>query len=200
MKQSSGRQRDYALAMGIESDAQTDGDALSEAMNQAKVSLKGPPNQRQKLLAERWGVEVGETDTGWDLVGRLYPIIKARSFVYSVVRRLVNARWQYHEESGLNPQWIDYLAMHIASTPDLCEQVVGMENTLSGTMADAWYRFGKRQWECEAVQFVVDAAYRADVPSQFAPKPPKTKGCSGCLVMAASLLIVAWIVLWAAWI
>ena len=161
MTDTSGPQRNYALAMGIVSDAQTDGEGLSRAMDRAKkTTLKGPPNQQQISLAQRWGIDLKENDTGWKLVKKLYPMIQARAFVYSVVRRLMGAKWQFYGESGLNEAWVDHVAKELISDPARNQFVMEMDNSVWGTKSDAWYRLGKRQWESETVQLVAKIARR----------------------------------------
>ncbi len=200
----SGRQRNYALAMGIESNADSDGKALSNAMEKAKVTLKGRPNSKQLALAARWRLDVAPNATGWHVVDQLYPVIQARSFVYSVIRRIAGAKWQFYGQTGINDAWVDEVAILLNADQESRDFIMGMENTTSGTLADAWYRFGKRQWESDVVQSVAVAVKR-DLPPEYlsgstlparSPRPrgrrKQSTGCAVLLAMIGAVIAVAW--------
>lgn len=172
MNSTSGRQRNYALAMGIVSDANSDGEWLSQTMDQVKAELSGPPNQSQVLLARQWDVEVRAGATGWDVLDKLYQMIQTRAFVYSVMRRLTGERWQYYTDSGLNTKWIDEVARRLIANPEHSQQVADLENSSSGKKTDAWCRFGKRQWELAAVQEVLHAAHGSPASASMADQIP----------------------------
>lgn len=152
--------------MGIHANEQTNAGALSQAIDDAKARLNGPPNQEQLRLAQQWGIDVRDTDTGWRLLHKLYAVIQARAFVYSVVRRLAQAKWRYYAESGLNDEWVDYIARQLVADSECCQKVMDMENAVSGAKGDAWYRFGKNQAMSKPVHTVVEAA-RRDLPKLF---------------------------------
>ena len=158
MKPTYGRQRNYAMAMGIDVASIDDYDVLSNLMDYAKQTLAGRPNERQALLARQWGIQISEGDSGWDAVGKIYPMIQSQVFVYSVVRRLMSTKWRYYYESPIPHDWVIRTAWRLYYEPGMIPLVMEMENAISGTIGDAWYRFGKRQMESKPFQFVYGIA------------------------------------------
>jgi hypothetical protein len=154
MTNSSGRQRNYALAMGIVASPDCDAETLSALMSRAKELLNGPPNGVQRELVARWLIEIPFDANGWRVVDELYAFIQARTFVYSVIRRITGQKWRFYSDSGLNDDWICSIAKSLIMEPSRRSEVLEMDNTLSGTASDAWYRFGPKQFESPSAQFV----------------------------------------------
>jgi hypothetical protein len=167
MAVASGRQRNYALAMGIRSTPSTDRHMLSNLMDRTKASLDAPPNQEQVSLAQQWGIKVKGKNTGKNYRDELYDMIIARSFVYSIVRRMMKAKWKYFEESGLNDEWVTSVASEIIYKNDTYRwKVKEMDNAMSGTKSDAWFRFGEQQLQLDFVLAVADVA-QSDLPPDY---------------------------------
>ncbi len=200
-----GRQRNYALAMGIKVSHDSKGQEVSQMMDRMKPILKGPPNRQQLKLASQWSIMVSSKDSGWDVVGKLYEMILAQAFVLSVVRKIAGAKWQFYSESMLPNDWVVRMAKQLMSCPSRQEFVRSMDNSMSGTRSDAWYRFGKRQVESEAFLFVANTArqelarYLTPVSSHQGSRKARTQrvpvevvkesGCSLVLVLAAAAIL-----------
>jgi hypothetical protein len=201
-EKATGRQRLFAKAIGISGADRMDRDSVSIAIDAAKSRRSGPPNTEQLKTASRWGVDLSRAKTASVATDRLWRAAVARVYVYSVVRRLAGAEWQYHDDCPVAELWINKNAFELCDDWKRAETVEQIDNSMSGTKGDPWVRFGKRQAESDAFKFVEDAVQRDSILARVANAPAKPKrqqerekaNGDGCLTMLLSLLVLAWIV------
>ena len=201
MESTSGRQRLFASALGISYDDSTSAERLSEAIDREKQHRKGPPSKGQRHVAREWGVPVLQAETFADVLDRLWNVALARTFVFSVARRMAVADWRFHRDSGLSNELVSRVASAVCDDPERCAFVLELDNSLSGTRGDAWFRFGKRQTEHAAYRFVeaqlADAGLRpGKAPKASVKRTRKVEKPKGCLsvflfVIAAAAGVVA---------
>jgi hypothetical protein len=153
MSNTTGRQRLFAAALGIQIDDRMTADKLSALIDQEKKRRREPPTAGQRRTAAAWGVPILESDTFAGVVDRLWQAALARTFVYSVARRMSGSDWREHAECPLSEKAVSAIAADLCSDPERCAFVLEMDNSLSGTKGDAWFRFGKRQAVSEAYQY-----------------------------------------------
>ena len=159
-----GRQRNYALALGIHLDPSATGHEVSQMIDKIKPTLKGPPNPGQNRIARIYGISFLKEDSGWDAVKKLWEAILAETYVYSSVRKIVHANWKYYSDSGLPGEWVLEVAKKLMECPERRDFVIQNDNSMSGVKGSAWFRFGKRQLESTAFSFV---------EKMMEEKPPK---------------------------
>lgn len=195
MANTTGRQRLFAAALGIKMTDRTDADTLSAQIDREKQQRKEKPTKGQLRIASEWGVSVTPEDTFGRLLDKLWDVGLARVFVYSVARRTLAADWRFHDESRLPQSWVAQVASDLCSDAGRCEFVLEMDNSLSGTRGDAWFRFGKRQAESDAYKYVEERLISEQRYSPVAEEERKAKRQSkqkpqkqGCLVMVAAVL------------
>lgn len=204
-EKATGRQRLFAKAIGVSNVDRMDRESVSIAIDAAKGRRSGPPNAEQLKTATSWGIDLAGAKTAGAATDRLWRAALSRVYVYSVLRRLCEANWQFHDECPISQSWINKTAVALSDDWRRADSVEQMDNSMSGTKGDSWVRFGKRQAETEAFKFVVNAAHRDSILAQVANSPTKRKRQKetvkgdGCLNMLLSLLVlaacsIAWIV------
>jgi len=195
MSNTTGRQRLFAAALGIKVTDRTDADRLSSQIDSEKQRRKEKPSKGQVRVASEWGVIVKPDDTFGRMLDRLWNAGLARVFVFSVARRTLAADWRSHDESRLPQTWVAQVASDLCADAERCTFVLDMDNSLSGTKGDAWFRFGKRQAESAAYRYV---ELRLISEQQYSPvsegkrkakRQVKQKPQNqGCLVMLTAVL------------
>jgi hypothetical protein len=198
-EKATGRQRLFAKAIGVFGVDRMDRDSVSVAIDAAKSRRSGPPNAEQLKTAISWGVDLSRAKTAGAATDRLWRAALSRVYVYSVLRRLCEAEWQFHDECPIPQSWINKTAVELCDDWKHAKTVEQMDNSMSGTKGDPWVRFGKRQAETEAFKFVESAVQRDSILAQVANAPAKpirqqvqeTAKGDGCLTMLFSLLVLA---------
>jgi len=195
MASTSGRQRLFAAALGIRVTDRTDADTLSKQIDREKQRRKEKPTKGQLRVAKEWGVVVAPEDTFGRLLDRLWDAGLARVFVFSVARRARAADWRFHDESRLPQSWVADVASDLCTDAERCTFVLNMDNSLSGTKGDAWFRFGKRQAESDAYLYVEQRLISEQRYSPVSEEERKAKRqakqkpqSQGCLVMIVATL------------
>ena len=195
MASTTGRQRLFATALGIKVTARTDADSLSNQIDCEKQRRKENPSKGQLRVAGEWGVVVKHDDTFGRMLDRLWNAGLARVFVFSVARRTLAADWRFHDESNLTQTWVAQVASDLCAEAERCTFVLSMDNSLSGTKGDAWFRFGKRQAESDAYLYVEQRLICEQMYSVVSKNERKTKQqekkkpqSQGCLVMLVTVL------------
>lgn len=201
MTNTTGRQRMFAAALGIKITDRTDADRLSSQIDREKQRRKEKPSKGQLRVASEWGVIVKPDDTFGRMLDKLWDAGLARVFVFSVARRTQVADWRCHDESGLANAWVAQVASDLCADSNRCIYVLNMDNSLSGTKGDAWFRFGKRQVESDAYLYVEqrlisEQSYSLvsdDVRKSKRQKKqiPQNQGCLVILAAALSTLMAA---------
>jgi hypothetical protein len=200
MEPTSGRQRLFAKALGISFDESTTAEQLSEAIDCEKQRRHEMPSKGQRHVAREWCVPITPDDKFSSVLNRLWNVALARTFVFSVARRMSGADWRFHDECPLSSEQVSRIASAVCDDPERCAFVLEMDNSLSGTRGDAWFRFGKRQAEHPAYTFVeallAEAGMQAGpariVTSKRTRQVQQSKGCfSVVLFLSAAAAGVA---------
>lgn len=206
----SGRQIDYALALGITLWPDIGRAELSELLDQAKAALSAPPAREQFALATSLCIQIpADRDTRRKCTSFLYEYMAARRWVYSVIRHVAGAKWRYHAQSGLPEEWAARIAVALAHDPAMFTNVVNMATGNSQTGADVWTRMSQTLCKSPEYHFVCNfelpdaivARIRQATtePGTYAPPPraAKRRQQSGCGLMLALLLALGASAVWA---
>lgn len=193
MAKPTGRQRLLAAALGIRGVDRMTREELSSAIDKEKDRRQSPPNKEQLRTAALWGIDMSSTRTAGGASGQLWDAALARVYALSVLRRICDARWRYHSECPVPESWINRVAIELFQDGTRTDAVLEMDNAMSGTAGDAWFRFGKRQAEAAPFTFVEQAARReldvvelAKASHQTSHKVAKKQ--QGCLTVVSVLI------------
>jgi hypothetical protein len=197
MSQASGRQRLLAAALGICGVDRMTREELSAEIDRQKGQRQSPPNEAQLRVAAKWGLDISSAKTAGAATNRLWDAALAQVFVLSVMRKICGADWRFHEDCILPNVWINKTAIDLVKDAERAEIVREIDNAMSGTAGDAWFRFGKRQAESIAYRFVADAAQR-EFGSEISIAKTGNRntriasdGQSGCLVVLTVLVALS---------
>lgn len=152
-----GRQRDYALSMGIVIDRNSiTRSQLSQHIDSLKPTLSGPPNEVQLQIIQNLGLEIKPGAIGSRVSSMLFEAFIVQAFIFSVYRKHMNARWKFHDQTGLNDEWVFDVMRTILGNRELHSAVYEYENTHSETGNDVWFNMGKGWLRNAAVVFVLN--------------------------------------------
>lgn len=170
-----GRQLEYATALGIEVPPGVGREALSAMIDRAKEDLTCvTPGQR--TVAERFCIQLHDTiETGWECVDFFYSYMGIRAWVYSVIRHVHGGKWRRYNQSGLSEHVFAHIATGLMQNEELCQRI-GSKTPSDGTSeSDSWYRFTAKSSTTPEYALVRDFELPEDVFAQ-ATNPPTQVG------------------------
>jgi len=148
-----GRQKDYALALGLRFSGEINSQDLSSMITEVMPTLDMPAVPAQRALANEWNLLIPEKANRRDASRILFGFLLARIWVYSVYRHLVAAKWRFHSECPLPPQAANWVAGWVFRN----EQVFGAideKAPRTSYTCDAWFLIGPRTPETFEYRFV----------------------------------------------
>ena len=198
-----GRQVEYALALGIALWPEITRAEISGLFDRAKADLDGPPTPEQHALAAALCIRIPqENDTRRRCTNFLYEYIAARRWVFSVIRHVFGAKWRLYAQSGLPEEWAAQIAVAILQDEELFGQVLGKPTGNSETGADVWTRMSKKPRATPAYQFVCNFELPETIaerirqaaiePATFSPSkaPGGRRKSSGCAIVIVVMVAV----------
>ncbi|HEX4613304.1 MAG TPA: hypothetical protein VH092_34270 [Urbifossiella sp.] len=148
-----------------------------------------PPNQGQRELAARLGVDLRGAATLYEVGRKLYQVLLIRAWVYSVRRHLLGAPATRHGEIGL----ADATALAIAQEMSAAWwfQAVDQMATGAADRDDVWFEMSSQAQSSSAFRHVEAALSRLAPPTaqKRAEEPSPVKG-GGCFGLAMLVLVV----------
>ncbi len=152
-----GHQIRKALAYGIPCPRTlTQGD-LRLKIDHIKSRLSGPPTPGQIIVLRHFCVELPQSvKDGWDCREFIYTYMTARTWVYSVIRHVIKAKWRTYEECGLPEHAVAKIASSLMRNSDLFARVSQKELSEGAADADPWFRFSTRAAQSPEYAFVRD--------------------------------------------
>ena len=101
-----GRQVEFAFALGIPVSASIGRVELSELIESVTALLNGPPVQEQFQLAQSLCIQVPPAlNTRRKVTSLLYEYMAARRWVFSVIRHATGEKWRSYAQIGLPEPW-----------------------------------------------------------------------------------------------
>jgi hypothetical protein len=190
MSPATARQLEYAAALGIQIPASCDKDSISKLIDAAVQSLDDPPNSGQLRLARSFNIHVPPTvKVSRDLVDLLYEHLKARRWVYSVIRHVVKAKWKRYSESGLPEQYANEIASAFKKDRKRMANIEERDGGNHASGGDVWYRITAKSANSAEYLFVKNYDLPDDVLASINVRhltqgdQPRRRGQSkaGCL-------------------
>lgn len=194
MPPATARQVEYAMALGVVIPSRCDKDTMSPLIDAAVQKLDDPPNDRQLQLAKQFEIPLPSTaKTSRDVVELLYDHLKARRWVFSVIRHCVKADWKRYSESGLPAKYANEIASALKRDKKLMAKIERREggNHLSG--GDVWYRITDRGTNSPEYMFVKNYDLPDDVLAAINVSHLKRAkgGCLFVLLMLSAPIALA---------
>ena len=193
-----GKQIEYAQALGIALPANVDREQASQLIDNALSQRNTVPVKNQIHLARVYGLETEGIDSFDEMVDVLYRQIKARRWVFSVLRHLVQANWTKHFHSGLPDQYANEIALALQSNDKLFAKIEERQGGNVSAGGDVWYRITQKAVASSEYQFVKNYDLPDNVLKQInvprAEAISRGKGGSGCvpsLLMIGAVVAVA---------
>jgi len=189
------RQIEYAMALGIDIPSRIDLEGISPLIDAAVKKLDSPPNAKQLKMANEFGIEIPNTvKTSRDVVDLLYEHLKARRWVYSVIRHVVGADWSRYSQSGLADQYANKIASALKNDKKLMAKIEKREggNHISG--GDVWYRITEKGASSPEYLFVKSFELPDEVVASInTSRSNRAKG--GCFTVILLMFVVGGVIL-----
>jgi hypothetical protein len=141
-----GRQRDWALSLGLQYSDQITHAEMSDILDDAYNVHDDVSTDTQHGLAANWQLGIPHSATRYEAAGVLFAFLTARAWVYSVCRHLVRAEWRLHSQSRLSVEIVNSVARAITQNPEILAAIKDKksESPKSSDMWDAWYYISER--------------------------------------------------------
>jgi len=194
------RQIEYARALGIPTPQNADKEKMSEMISKATRNKPNKPVKRQVDLAREYGVDTEGIESFEHMVSVIYRQIKARRWVFSVVRHVVKAKWRKHSESGLPDMYANQIALALQANTKLIEKIESKQGGEVSTGGDVWYRVTSKTPGTAEYKFVKDfdlpdhVVEQINVPQSGVGNGRRSQSESGCvltLLLCFAAVVVA---------
>ncbi len=201
--QPTGRQIEYATALGIEILPGISQEDLSVMIDSAKEQMNSVgPTPGQLAVAQRLCIQIPPTiKNGWECCDLFYEYMPVRAWVYSVLRHVQGADWRRYQESRLAEYAVARVATALMSHKEILTSIQKKTPSEGTAHSDPWYRITPKTIKTPEYALVRNAfpgaktATTAKAPQSEAGSPapppivptcpsrPRLQRSSGCLVM-----------------
>ncbi len=187
------RQIEYAMALGIEIPSRCDKDRISTLIDAAVKKLHGPPNAKQLKLIEDFGIDLPSAlKSSSHAVDILYEHLKARRWVYSVIRHVVKAEWSRYSESGLPDDYANKIASDLKAQKKLMSKIEKRDGGNHASGGDVWYRITEKGVGSPEYLFVKNYELPDEVVAKINVSSAKRvrSGCLSILIFFCVLIFL----------
>jgi len=159
-----GRQRDWALALGLPFSNNTTHAEMAALLDEVATPpydiYDGEPTADQRKLAAEWELAIPVSADRAEAARVFFRFLVARAWVYSVCRHILEAEWQLHSESALPVALVNSAARGVLQNADVFA-VIWNKKAMSHSTTDvwdAWFRVTEQTTHTEEYRYSMAVA------------------------------------------